>query len=153
MKVRYLRGLALVAVGALVFSGASALASPKASTPKAPAANLTFKNGPDSQFNIGGGTRFSGYYDKSTKRVYFLGMRNGDDSTSGGSNGQGCGATKKICALPATILPARGSRRFIADPSGSPTPTSVGAEQHHGERGRHRRARSLPYPYPLCERR
>ncbi len=82
MKVRYLRGLALLAVGAVVFSGASALASPKTSV-KAPAVNLTFKNGPDSEFNIGGGTRFSGWFEKSTKRVYFLGMRNGDDSTSG----------------------------------------------------------------------
>ena len=53
MKVRYLRGLALLAVVAVVFSGASALAAPKA-----PAVNLTFKNGPDSQFNIAGGTRF-----------------------------------------------------------------------------------------------
>jgi len=78
MKVRYLRGLALLAVVAMVFSGASALAAPKA-----PAVNLTFKNGPDSQFNIAGGTRFGGYYDKSSGRVYFLGMRNGDDSTSG----------------------------------------------------------------------
>jgi N-acetylneuraminic acid mutarotase len=78
MKVRYLRGLALVGVMAFVVSGASALASTKA-----PAKNLTFKNGPDSQFNIGGGTRFDGWYDKTAKRVYFLGMRNGDDSTSG----------------------------------------------------------------------
>ena len=78
MKVRYLRGLALLAVAGLVFSGATALAAPKA-----PAVNLTFKNGPDSQFNIAGGTRFDGYYDKASGRVYFLGMRNGDDSTSG----------------------------------------------------------------------
>jgi len=64
------------------------------------------------------------------------------------------GAAKKICALPATILPARGSRRFTADPSGAPTPISVGSEQHNGERGRHRRARSLPpIPTQLFERR
>jgi len=78
MKVRYLRGLALVGVMAFVVSGASAFASPKA-----PAKNLTFKQGPDSVFGGTGGTRFDGYYDKTAKRVYFLGMRQGDDSTSG----------------------------------------------------------------------
>jgi hypothetical protein len=65
----------------------------------------------------------------------------------GGSNGQGCGATKKICALPASILPARGSRRFIADPSGAPTPISVGSEQHNGERGGTGGLGAYPYPY------
>ncbi len=78
MKVRYLRGLALVGVMAFVVSGASAFASPKA-----PAVNLTFKQGPDSLFGGTGGTRFDGWYDKTAKRVYFLGMRQGDDSTSG----------------------------------------------------------------------
>jgi len=79
MKVRYLRGLALLAVVAVVFSGASALAA----SPKSAAVDVKFKSGPDSPFGLAGATRFDGYYDSSSQRVYFLGTRQADDSTSG----------------------------------------------------------------------
>jgi len=79
MKVRYLRGLAPLAALAVVFSGASALAA----SPKTAAVNMKFKSGPDSPFDLAGGTRFDGYYIKSSNRVYFLGLREADDSTSG----------------------------------------------------------------------
>jgi N-acetylneuraminic acid mutarotase len=79
MKVRYLRGLAVLAAVAVVFSGASALAA----SPKSAAVKLKFKSGPDSPFDLAGGTRFDGYYIADQKRVYFLGLREADDSTSG----------------------------------------------------------------------
>lgn len=81
MKVRFMRGVGLLAVSALAVTGGPMLAHAGAARPSAPAAiNIKWTAGPDSTFL---GTRFDGALDKATKRVYFLGMRTSGDATDG----------------------------------------------------------------------
>jgi hypothetical protein len=77
MKGRYLQGVGLVAAIVLATSGGSALAARGTGPQKA----VTFKSG--KPLPMGGATRFDGAFVKSEKRVYFLGMRLADDSTTG----------------------------------------------------------------------
>jgi hypothetical protein len=77
-----MRGLAVLAASALVFSGGTALAA-HTSTPKAPkhvSASTSWKEGKPSDF---AGTRFDGAYDPTSKKVYFLGFRTTGDATDG----------------------------------------------------------------------
>jgi N-acetylneuraminic acid mutarotase len=78
---RRLRIPAAVAAMIVALSGGTALAN--GTSPDRVQTSMTFRSGPSNSFGLAGATRFDGYYDKSTKRVYFLGTRQADDSTSG----------------------------------------------------------------------
>jgi len=79
MKGRYLQGVGLLAAIVLATSGGAALAA-NGTTPQGVQKNVTFKPGkplPE------GATRFDGAFVKATKRVYFLGWRLADNTTTG----------------------------------------------------------------------
>jgi hypothetical protein len=79
MKGRYLQGLGLLAAIALALSGGTALAA-TGTAPHTVQTNVTFKSGVALPSP---GTRFDGAYVASTNRVYFLGWRLADNTTSG----------------------------------------------------------------------
>ncbi len=82
MGKRNVRLLGLVVGLVLVLTTAPAFARPAAhhTTPKAPAATITWTHGPASTF---AGTRFDGEYYQAQNRVYFLGFRTTGDATDG----------------------------------------------------------------------
>jgi hypothetical protein len=83
--LRHLRipvAVTVIAAITVAVSGGTALATIGA-TPDGVQTSMTFRSGPDASFDLAGGTRFDGYYDKSKNRVYFLGIREADDSTNG----------------------------------------------------------------------
>jgi len=78
MRLGYLKGVALVAVTGLVFVAGPALTAN--ATPNVP---TKWKSGPTIPFGGGGATRFDGALYKPTKKVFFLGFMQADNTTSG----------------------------------------------------------------------
>jgi len=77
MKFRFVRGVALVATLAVAVTAGPAFA--RSST-----VPVTFKEGKPITFGVGpGATRFDGQFYEAKNRIYFLGFREADDSTSG----------------------------------------------------------------------
>src|SRR5712691_10881876 len=76
MKLRFVRGVALAAALAVAVTAGPAFA--RSST-----VPVTFKEGKAFPFGGPGATRFDGQLYKTTNRIYFLGFRQLDNSTSG----------------------------------------------------------------------
>src|SRR6478672_1735538 len=79
MKGRYLQGVGLLAAVTLVLSGGTAFAA-RGTGPQHAQTNITFKSSTPLPSE---GARFDGAYVASTKRVYFLGWRLLDNTTTG----------------------------------------------------------------------
>src|SRR5712691_7958001 len=76
MKLRFVRGVALAAALAVAVTAGPAFA--RSST-----VPVTFKEGKAFPFGGPGATRFDGQLYKTTNRIYFLGFRQQDNTTSG----------------------------------------------------------------------